>query len=159
MKALLDTNVLIDYLRDKLGLTGPRRCVGAYLLDLDAFKNLNDSLGHSAGDEMLVNVASRLGLCVRSQDSVARLGGDEFAVLLNSLDDRVEAEEIARRVLNTLADPIQIAGRAMGTSASIGIAYGRPGDTADNLLRNADLAMYVAKSEGRNRVEAGRLAS
>lgn len=132
-------------------MSEPTDRLAVLFLDLDAFKNLNDSLGHSAGDEMLVNVASRLGLCVRSQDSVARMGGDEFAVLLNSLDDRVEAEEIARRVLNTLADPIQIAGRAMGTSASIGIAYGRPGDTADNLLRNADLAMYVAKNEGRNR--------
>jgi diguanylate cyclase (GGDEF)-like protein/PAS domain S-box-containing protein len=128
--------------------------IAVLFIDLDAFKNLNDSLGHSAGDEMLVNVASRLGLCVRSHDSVARLGGDEFAVLLNAIDDRVEVEEIARRILNTLADPIQISGRPMGTSASIGIAYGRPGDTADNLLRNADLAMYVAKNEGRNRFRA-----
>ncbi|MGI9577895.1 MAG: sensor domain-containing protein, partial [Microthrixaceae bacterium] len=120
-------------------------------IDLDAFKNLNDSLGHLAGDEMLVNVASRLGLCVRSQDTVARLGGDEFAILVDGVDDRIEAEEIARRVLTTLADPIRVAGRPMATTASIGIAYGQPGDTADDLLRNADLAMYVAKSNGRNR--------
>ena len=85
---------------------------------------------------MLKNVGARLERCVRTQDTVARLGGDEFAVLVDGVDDRIEAEDIARRVLNTLADPIRVAGRPMGTTASIGIAYGQAGDTADDLLRN-----------------------
>ena len=132
-------------------ISGTADRLAVMFLDLDAFKNLNDSLGHLAGDEMLVNVAARLEVCVRKQDTVARLGGDEFAILVNGLEDPLEAEEIAARILGSLAEPILVAGRAMASTASIGIAYGRSGDTADDLLRNADLAMYVAKADGRNR--------
>jgi diguanylate cyclase (GGDEF)-like protein/PAS domain S-box-containing protein len=119
-------------------------------IDLDDFKTVNDSLGHSAGDHLLISVSERLRRCVRSQDVVARLGGDEFAVLVSHLGDEEEATEIASRMLRVLGDPLTVAGRPMSAGASVGIAYGRSGDSVDDLLRNADLAMYVAKNSGRS---------
>jgi len=122
-------------------------------LDMDNFKTVNDSLGHTAGDELLVAVADRLGECLRLEDTAARLGGDEFAVLLEDLTDKREATDVAERVLAALRRPLQIGGREMFVGVSVGIAFDLPGADSDQLLRNADLAMYTAKSRGKGRYE------
>ena len=120
-------------------------------LDLDDFKTINDSLGHHAGDELLVAVAGRVRGAVRIEDLPARLGGDEFAVLARD-GGKESAELIADRLVRALEAPFMIAGREMRVHASVGIAYGKPGVTsADELLRNADVAMYNAKHSGKGR--------
>ncbi|WP_181813708.1 putative bifunctional diguanylate cyclase/phosphodiesterase [Gaiella occulta] len=119
--------------------------------DLDDFKTINDSLGHHAGDELLVAVAGRLRSAVRAGDLPARLGGDEFAVLARHAVDG-DAEGVAERLVAALEAPFTIAGREMSVHASVGIAFGAPGVTsADELLRNADVAMYSAKHGGKRR--------
>jgi diguanylate cyclase (GGDEF)-like protein/PAS domain S-box-containing protein len=122
-------------------------------LDLDNFKAVNDSLGHTAGDEVLVAVAERLGRCVRDSDTVARLGGDEFAVLLEDLETMNSATLLADRIHSVLQRPFLLAGREVFISASIGIALDEPGIDSGQLLRNADIAMYTAKRRGRARYE------
>jgi diguanylate cyclase len=121
-------------------------------LDLDDFKDVNDSRGHAAGDELLTTVSRRLVGCVRSVDQVARLGGDEFAVVVAG--SARTAAEVGERVLSALADPVVVDGRPVHVRVSIGVADSTTaGDrSADTLLRNADLAMYLAKSSGKNRV-------
>jgi diguanylate cyclase (GGDEF)-like protein len=123
--------------------------VGVLFCDLDGFKTVNDSLGHSAGDGLLVSVADRLRECMRPADTVARLGGDDFAVLLEELRGPGDAARAAERILNALEAPFQLASREVYVTVSIGIATGR-GDP-DTLLRDADLAMYRAKSDGKGR--------
>jgi diguanylate cyclase (GGDEF)-like protein len=120
-------------------------------IDLDGFKNVNDSLGHASGDELLVAVADRLRDCIRTADTAARLGGDEFAVLVEDVVERGGAARLAERIMAALREPFPIAGRDVFIGASIGIATAaRPGE---DLLRNADLAMYRAKAAGKNRYE------
>ncbi|MFI5084414.1 MAG: putative bifunctional diguanylate cyclase/phosphodiesterase [Actinomycetales bacterium] len=118
------------------------------LLDLNSFKSINDSLGHSAGDEVLRVVGERLRGAVRESDIVARLGGDEFAVMLHgaSLDF---AKQVAGRILSSLSDGIELPERRVVTGTSIGIRVADPGQSPDELLYEADTAMYAAKSEGR----------
>ncbi|HET9879290.1 MAG TPA: EAL domain-containing protein [Candidatus Limnocylindria bacterium] len=121
--------------------------------DLDDFKLVNDSLGHAAGDELLIRVADRIGTCVRRQDTAARLGGDEFGILLEDASPAV-ADEIAGRVLEALRRPFSVGSRQIFVQASIGTALGGDGHgTAEELLRNADAAMYTAKSLGKGRHE------
>ena len=122
-------------------------------LDLDDFKTVNDSLGHTAGDALLVAVAERLGHCVRDGDTVARLGGDEFAVLVEDLGSEREVTLLADRIIAGLQRPFTLAGREMFIGASIGISLDGPGIDSGQLLRNADIAMYTAKRRGRNRSE------
>jgi diguanylate cyclase (GGDEF)-like protein/PAS domain S-box-containing protein len=124
------------------------------LLDLDGFKIINDSLGHQAGDQVLVMVAERIMASCRLSDTVARLGGDEFAVLLEEDVDETAAEGVAERMLRILREPFLVAGREMSVGGSIGIALheGTAG-SSDDLLRDADAAMYCAKSRGRDRYE------
>jgi len=119
-----------------------------YFLDLDDFKNVNDSLGHPAGDALLAMVAQRIRGAVRSVDTVARLGGDEFAVLAEDVEDAIP-EELGQRLLDALAPPFVVSGEEVYVSASIGFAMSAPGDDGEVLLRNADLAMYQAKAEGK----------
>jgi diguanylate cyclase (GGDEF)-like protein/PAS domain S-box-containing protein len=126
-------------------------------IDLDDFKHVNDSLGHAAGDQLLVAAARRLQGCLRPTDVAARLGGDEFAVLLERVTDAVAAAAVAGRVLDTLHQPFGLNGRTIPIKASLGVATARPGvDEADELLRNADVAMYVAKAGGKDRYELFR---
>jgi diguanylate cyclase (GGDEF)-like protein len=122
---------------------------GVIFLDLDRFKTVNDSLGHAAGDELLVSVARRIDESLRSADTAARLGGDEFAVLLEDLSGPEEAMLVAERISETLHAPVSVQGREVFVSASVGIAVGRV--SAQELLRQADVAMYRAKAEGKGR--------
>lgn len=144
--------------------------VGLLLIDLDRFKVINDTLGHAAGDELLVEVGRRLRGCVRHSDqimegvleglsnrshrgleAVGRLGGDEFVALLPEVTDERDAERVAQRVLDALREPIFVGGQECFVTASIGIAlYPRDGQTMADLLRNSDVAMYAVKSQGRN---------
>jgi diguanylate cyclase (GGDEF)-like protein len=120
-------------------------------LDLDDFKDVNDTLGHEAGDELLAGVGQRVARAIRPGDLAARLGGDEFAVLVECFGSG-DGERVAERLVDALEAPFAIAGREIFVHTSVGIAYGRPGQTsADDLLRNADLAMYEAKSAGKRR--------
>ena len=121
-------------------------------LDLDQFKTINDSLGHQAGDELLLSVAQMLKECVREEDTVARFGGDEFVVLLDELTDFKLALAVTRRILRELQAPRLIQSREVYTSTSVGIVLSsQPFDTAETVLRCADIAMYQAKRAGRNR--------
>lgn len=123
-------------------------------LDLDRFKVINDSLGHLAGDQLLIAVARRLQKHLRSDDMVARLGGDEFAVLLDGVVDANEATEITTRIQNELAKPVKIGEHEVFTSASIGIALSSIGyDWPQDILRDADTTLYQAKAKGRARHE------
>jgi diguanylate cyclase (GGDEF)-like protein/PAS domain S-box-containing protein len=117
-------------------------------IDLDNFKTINDSLGHAAGDHVLVETAHRVRSCLRTEDTAARLGGDEFAVLLEDADVTAAAR-VAERIRVALGTPFWVLGQEVYISASIGIAVRRDGDTAGELLRNADVAMYTAKSKGK----------
>jgi diguanylate cyclase (GGDEF)-like protein len=121
-------------------------------LDLDGFKNVNDGLGHVAGDQLLQEVAARLRQAVRNSDTVARLGGDEFAILIEQSPAAVEESEgVAERILRSLATPVELEGQAVTVSASLGIATSDPDSTATSLLRDADVAMYRAKASGKAR--------
>lgn len=126
--------------------------VSVMFIDLDDFKRVNDSLGHAAGDELLVQVSERLTHSVRPEDTVARLGGDEFAVLMEHAAAESEATNVAKRILDSLNAPFQIVAQEVWEHATIGIASAVPGsmEVAD-LLRRADLAMYTAKGEGKSR--------
>ncbi|MBT8215364.1 MAG: EAL domain-containing protein [Acidimicrobiia bacterium] len=121
------------------------RTVAVLFLDLDDFKTVNDSLGHAAGDRLLVGVAQRIQAATRPGDTVARFGGDEFAVLLEDLHGPDDAEDAAERIVNTLAVPFRIRERDFTSHASIGVAIADAGSTPDQLLRDADTAMYAAK--------------
>jgi diguanylate cyclase (GGDEF)-like protein/PAS domain S-box-containing protein len=121
-------------------------------VDLDDFKTVNDGLGHAAGDELLQVTARRLQDALRAHDTAARLGGDEFAVLLEDLADEDEALEVAERVRRALEPALTVAGQQVAPSASIGVAWPGPQDTAEELLRNADVAMYAAKERGKAQV-------
>jgi diguanylate cyclase (GGDEF)-like protein len=122
------------------------------LLDLDNFRVVNDSLGHTAGDQLLMAVARRLEACARAEDTVARLGGDEFALLLDRVTDAADAARVAERAQAALATAVDVSGYEVFTSASFGIVLGENGtDRADYLMRSADLAMGRAKHGGRAR--------
>jgi diguanylate cyclase (GGDEF)-like protein/PAS domain S-box-containing protein len=127
--------------------------VAVLFLDLDDFKTINDSLGHVTGDELLVAVASRLRRCLRPADTIARLSGDEFAILLEA-ENVDSASVIAERIVRAIEEPIALGDREVTVHASVGIELGdRRRHSADDLLRNADVAMYVAKGKGKARFE------
>lgn len=122
-----------------------------FYFDLDEFKRINDTLGHDSGDQLLQEVAERLRLRLRAEDTIARLGGDEFAVLLSGIKERDQAAQVANIIQETLSKPIKLGPNEVIISASIGITMA-PGDSGeeDTLLKHADLAMYEAKAKGRN---------
>jgi diguanylate cyclase (GGDEF)-like protein len=129
-----------------------RLLLGVLYIDLDDLKPVNDNLGHAAGDAVLVAVAERLLRCVRCGDTVARLGGDEFAVLLEDVGTERDAVTLAARITDALATPLELAGRRVPVSASVGMAIAEAGSGhVGELLRNADIAMYGAKVQGKGR--------
>ncbi len=141
---------------DRLGqaVTRARRAddhVALLFIDLDDFKKVNDTLGHAAGDELLIEAARRLRNAMRGGDIVGRLGGDEFLVVLPDLRDVTQTQVVVRKILETFTRAYQVRGHDVATTASIGVAvFPRDGDTPNTLLQNADAAMYRAKESGRN---------
>lgn len=124
---------------------------GLLMLDLDHFKDINDTLGHDRGDAILVAAGQMLTRVVRHQDRVARLGGDEFAILCQDLEQGVQLADVGARLVAAFQHPLDVGEDRFSISVSVGIAVGEPGATADDLMREADLALYEAKREGRNR--------
>jgi diguanylate cyclase (GGDEF)-like protein len=121
------------------------------LLDVNEFKQINDDLGHHAGDQLLKEIAARLSVCLRSTDCVARLGGDEFVIYVSDLADAQQAARVAQKVLEALAPPYELEGRQVSVHSSLGIAlHPADADDVETLVRNADAAMYMAKAEGRS---------
>jgi len=136
------------------GLARARRSnskVALMLLDIDRFKNINDSLGHDAGDILLKAIAIRLNEGVRDMDTVARLGGDEFVIVLEGIHDLDDVIFVANKLLATLSRPLEISGHSISTTVSIGVSmFPEDGSDTDELLKNADIAMYKAKEAGKN---------
>jgi diguanylate cyclase (GGDEF)-like protein len=128
-----------------------RRQFALLFIDLDRFKVINDSLGHDAGDLLLVEIARRLRKALRSSDVVARLGGDEFVVILEQAGEHRDVERVTSELLSVLGQPLQLSGHECHATASIGIAmYPANGSDAQTLTKNADMAMYLAKEDGKN---------
>jgi diguanylate cyclase (GGDEF)-like protein/PAS domain S-box-containing protein len=156
LTGLANRTLFTERVEHALARTGQGE-LAVLFIDLDDFKHVNDSLGHAAGDQLLVAAARRLQGCLRPTDVAARLGGDEFAVLLERVTDGEAAATVAGRVLDTLHQPFGLNGRTIPIKASLGVATGQPGtDEADELLRNADVAMYTAKAGGKDRFELFR---
>jgi diguanylate cyclase (GGDEF)-like protein len=153
LTGLPDRAVFLELLAGTLGHAAPSS-IAVMFLDLDHFKVVNDSLGHEAGDRLLVAVARRLEQALRDGDVVARFGDDEFTVLCRGLTESSEAADLAERLLATLATPFGVAGEQVFLSASIGLAIPNSTDeAAEVVMRHADLALYWAKQRGKNRVE------
>ncbi|HKZ08739.1 MAG TPA: EAL domain-containing protein, partial [Methylomirabilota bacterium] len=155
LTAMPNRGLFMDRLAHALARTERRpQHVAVLFLDIDRFKVINDSLGHHVGDQILQELARRLAECVRPEDTVARLGGDEFAILLEDLDDVEGATAVAERVGRGLETPFVVEGREIVATMSVGVALNTRRPIApDELLRDADMAMYRAKSQGRNRYE------
>ncbi|MFT4993286.1 MAG: diguanylate cyclase (GGDEF)-like protein [Paraglaciecola sp.] len=130
----------------------PKNNFAVIFIDLDRFKQINDSLGHHAGDQFLIEMSKRIAACVRGHDLVARLGGDEFVILLDNFEDTKDIEEIASRVIKSAATLFELDKKEVYSGASLGIACIENGyQSADEIIRNADAAMYQAKAQGRGR--------
>jgi diguanylate cyclase (GGDEF)-like protein/PAS domain S-box-containing protein len=156
LTGLANRELLMDRLAQALSRTARAGTSTVVLFcDLDRFKEVNDSLGHETGDQVLVTVAERLRKAVRPTDTVARLGGDEFVVVAEGLVTDADQRRLADRVRVALARPTRVGAHIVPTGASIGVAVSRPEDDARSLLREADAAMYRAKARGRGRFDAG----
>jgi diguanylate cyclase (GGDEF)-like protein len=153
LTGLANRTLFTDKVRETL--SGDRGEVAVLFIDLDDFKTVNDSLGHSAGDELLISVAARLRSCLRPEDVVARLGGDEFAVLVEDGRDAQEAAvTVARRIMDAFVMPLTVGAESVSVYVSVGIATGVNHDgSAEEMIRDADVAMYKAKSAGKNRFQ------
>jgi diguanylate cyclase (GGDEF)-like protein len=137
--------------QEMLKVDRDKRPLALLLIDLDHFKEVNDTLGHDIGDLLLQEAGRRISECVRDSDTVARLGGDEFTIILNELHDNSHVEDIAQKIISKLEDVFQLGDEAVHISGSIGITlYPNDAGDIDALLKNADQAMYAAKKKGRN---------
>ncbi len=160
LTGLPNRRLLADRLAQQIATTGrSKRYVALLFIDMDNFKSVNDSLGHEAGDQLLIEVARRLRNNLRESDTVARLGGDEFVVILDDLADHevqatAAAQQIGEKLIRALNQPYRLGQQSHRSSSSIGITtFSGHGATVDELLRRADQAMYSAKSAGRNRLK------
>jgi diguanylate cyclase (GGDEF)-like protein len=155
LTGLANRRLLIDHL--ELALAGSKRSgrsAAVLFLDLDHFKTVNDNFGHPVGDRVLIEVAIRIRRAVRPSDTAARIGGDEFAMVCADVASLDEATAIARRIFTALETPLELDGRSIVVTSSIGIATGSGGEIdRDTLLARADAAMYLAKAHGGNRIE------
>jgi diguanylate cyclase (GGDEF)-like protein/PAS domain S-box-containing protein len=157
LTGLPNRTLFVDCLQRALNESDHDAHLAVLFLDIDHFKVVNDSLGHPAGDRLLVALADRLRATMRPDDTVARFGGDEFTVLCGAVPDETTAQELARRLSEAVAKPITLAEGEVFVTASVGIALsGTELETAETLLRNADAAMYRAKDQGRARSELFR---
>ena len=146
--------LFLERLEETLARAGAKGdSLAVFFLDLDDFKVVNDSLGHDAGDELLCTVAPRLRSALMVTDTVARFGGDEFIVLCEGLREDRAVEHMAASLLDALARPVSLRGAPYRMSASVGVAVSQPGDSAQDLVRNADTAMYAAKARARGEFE------
>jgi diguanylate cyclase (GGDEF)-like protein len=155
LTGLPNRRLLLDRL-EQAAKRAQRNNIGLAVMfvDLDGFKNVNDTLGHDVGDLLLREMAKRLQKCIRLSDSIGRLGGDEFAIVLEKGQIPADAAHVGERIVAALADPFILDGRSFTISASMGVAtYPHDGTDATTLLKNADVAMYSAKEAGRNRFE------
>jgi diguanylate cyclase (GGDEF)-like protein len=153
LTGLANRSLFVERVAERLAMAPRDRLPVVLFLDLDDFKNVNDTLGHATGDRLLVEVAERIRSALRAGDVAARLGGDEFAVLLEDGPELTTVLAIAERIISSLRVVFLIGDNEIQVSGSLGIATSRLGtERADELLRNADVAMYTAKSEGKNRV-------
>lgn len=152
LTGLANRTLFRDRLMHALLRTNRHGALVLLCLDLDGFKNINDTLGHDAGDELLVSVAQRLKSCVREEDTVARVGGDEFGILMEGIKSSHFAAEISEKILRKLESPLYIGGVEVFISTSIGIAFavGHQSNDYKTILKQADIALYRAKAEGRN---------
>lgn len=152
LTGLPNRSLFLDRLSHAIAYSRRNKTLFALLfIDLDNFKNINDTLGHSIGDKMLINISKRLKSCVRDVDTVARLGGDEFTVILENINTTNEVGVCANKILNRLSESMEIDGSLLKTTPSIGIGmYPAHGSDREILLKNADLAMYSAKEKGKN---------
>jgi diguanylate cyclase (GGDEF)-like protein/PAS domain S-box-containing protein len=156
LTGLPNRTLLADRLRQAITRVkrSPTHQFAVLFLDVDRFKLVNDSLGHTLGDQLLIQISRRLERCMRKMDTVARLGGDEFAVLLDGVDGPHDAIQTAERILESISRPCELNGHDVVTSGSIGIAFSQTGyETPEDMLRDADTAMYRAKSNGKARYE------
>lgn len=152
LTGLANRSALIDALRNALDAgTASGDGPVILLMDLDAFKSINDSMGHTAGDQVLITVGERIRGAVRAADVVARLGGDEFAIVMPSATPD-QATAVGQRILAALKEPIELPGRSVRCGASIGLSVGGVGQTPEDMLMEADVAMYASKAEGQNRL-------
>ncbi len=157
LTGLANRSLLVDRLEHAIVASARRNeHLAVLFIDLDDFKLINDLLGHAAGDEMLIAAAGRIKPCLRSEDTASRLGGDEFVVLLEGVEHERDATTIAGRILESLHLPFVIGDQEVSIHASIGVAVGDAPQDPQKLLRDADVAMYVAKSRGPGRYEIYR---
>jgi diguanylate cyclase (GGDEF)-like protein/PAS domain S-box-containing protein len=152
LTGLANRALFSDRVNHAMRRRGENRMVSVLFMDLDDFKTINDSLGHVAGDVVLTQVSQRLRACLRPEDTVARLGGDEFAILLEEANF-TDVGVIAERLLASLQQPFEAGNKQVHIGASMGVAFAGETSDADELLRNADVAMYTAKGRGKGRIE------
>ncbi len=152
LTALASRALLVDRAQQAIALAHHHATqVGLLMLDLDRFKDINDRLGHPVGDELLIQVAQRLLVCVRESDTVCRLGGDEFVVLLSEISSGANMVEVTQKIISRLTEPFQIKEHVISISASVGACiYPQDGDNLVTLMQRAETAMYQAKADGRN---------
>ncbi len=152
LTGLFNRNMFNERLQQALAQAARfERSLSLLFIDLDGFKNVNDTLGHNAGDALLAELATRLRATLREGDVIGRMGGDEFVVLVEEVAEATQVAEVAKKVLEMATRPFQFQGRECGVTASIGISiYPDDGKDAQTLLKNADIAMYLVKQQGKN---------
>ena len=152
LTGLPNRTLFLDRLGQEISLSKRYNSIFAVLfIDLDNFKKINDTMGHSVGDEFLIKISSRLKECIRESDTIARLGGDEFVILLHDIENCSDVEAIAKKLLHSLDNAIQVKGSDLYATCSIGGSiYPADGKDAEQIIQHADMAMYSAKESGRN---------